>query len=264
MQSASDTATDLAVKVEHLSITYRTTIEKNPTLKGRLMRLGRREKAVRTVEAVKDVSFSINHGTVLGVIGMNGAGKSTMLRAIAGILPPTKGRIEVHGKVSTLLALGVGFNGNLSGRENVTLGGLAQGWSPDEIKARAEEIIRFADLEDDAIDRPMKTYSSGMYGRLAFSVAVHLDPDILLVDEALSAGDARFKKKATAKMKQLCDQARTIILVSHGLQSIKDMCNDCIWLHKGRLMERGQPSKVIDDYMRFLDVGEEAFTLEDV
>lgn len=261
MPSVSD---DLAVKVDNLSITYRTTIEKNPTLVDRIRRFGRSEKIVQEVKAVQDASWQISHGTVLGVIGANGAGKSTMLRAIAGILPPTKGRIEVHGRVSTLLALGVGFNGQLSGRENITLGGLAQGWSPSEIKRRSQEIIDFAALEDGAIERPMRTYSSGMYGRLAFSLAVHMDPDILLVDEALSAGDARFKRTANAKMRELVDEARTIIMVSHGLASIQELCNDCLWLHKGKVMARGKPDEVIKKYTHFLDVGEDAFTMEDV
>ncbi len=253
----------LAVKVDNLSITYRTSIEKVPTLKSAIKRVGRRERSIREIEAVRDVSWSINHGTVLGVVGANGAGKSTMLRAIAGILPPTKGRIEVHGRVSTLLALGVGFNSQLTGRENVILGGLAQGKAESEVQAKYEEIADFAELGE-FMDMPMKSYSSGMYQRLAFSVGVHMDPDILLVDEALSAGDARFKRKAAAKMDELCRAARTIILVSHGMASVREMANHCLWLHKGKLMDQGDPETIIGEYMRFLEVGEEAFAMEDV
>lgn len=254
---------DLAIRVRNLSVTYRTTFEKEPTLKGTLMRFGRRERDVRIVEAVRDISFDINHGTVLGIVGANGAGKSTMLRTIAGILPPTKGRIEVYGKVSTLLALGVGFNSQLSGKENVVLGGLAQGLTEAEVMAKYEEIADFAEIGD-FMDLPMKTYSSGMYQRLAFAVGVHMDPDILLVDEALSAGDAQFRKKAQAKMEELLRGARTILLVSHGLASVREMATDCLWLHKGKIMDRGEPDKVVDQYLHFLEVGESAFAVDDV
>jgi ABC-2 type transport system ATP-binding protein/teichoic acid transport system ATP-binding protein len=270
LPSVSETAPVLAketagpaVRVEHVSVTYRTTFERMPTFKNALVRFGRGERAVKEVHAVRDVSFEIDHGTTIGIIGANGAGKSTLMRTIAGILPPTSGRIEVHGRVSTLLALGVGFNPALSGRENVVLGGLAAGLTRKEIQQRYEQIAEFAELGE-FIDMPMRTYSSGMYSRLAFSVAVHMDPDILLVDEALSAGDAHFKQKAAAKMHELVGQARTMFLVSHALASIKDLCTDAIWLHNGQLMMRGKPGDVVDAYNRFLKVGEGAFTLEDL
>ena len=198
----------------------------------------------------------------MGVIGANGAGKSTIMRAVAGILPPTQGEIEIWGKVSTLLALGVGFNSALTGRENVTLGGLAAGLTRDEIREKFDEIADFAELGD-FIDMPMKTYSSGMYSRLAFAVAVHMDPDILIIDEALSAGDAHFKKKAGAKMNELVGKARTMLLVSHGLGTIKEMCDEVIWMHKGKLIRRGDADTVIAAYTRFLNVGESALSLED-
>jgi len=252
-----------AVRVEHVSVTYRTTFERTPTFKSAVVRLGRGERAVKVVKAVQDVSFDVDHGTTIGIIGANGAGKSTLMRTIAGILPPNEGRIEVHGRVSTLLALGVGFNAMLSGRENVVLGGLAAGLSRREIQERSEAIADFAELGE-FIDMPMRTYSSGMFSRLAFSVAVHMEPDILLIDEALSAGDARFKQKAAAKMRELVTQARTMFLVSHAMNSVKDLCKDVIWMHKGRLMMRGAPGDVIDAYTKFLRVGEDAFTLEDL
>jgi ABC-type polysaccharide/polyol phosphate transport system ATPase subunit len=256
-------ASELAIDVQKLSIIYRTTFERNPTFKSAIVRFGRGERVVKEIQALDSVSFNINHGTVLGVLGANGAGKSTLLRALAGILPPTSGRIEVHGRVSTLLALGVGFNAALTGRENVVLGGLAAGLSRAEIAHRYEEIAEFAELEE-RMDYPMRTYSSGMYARLAFSVAVHMDPDILLVDEALSAGDAKFKRKATNKMKEICANARTLVLVSHGMGTIREMCTDAIWLHKGEVVQRGEPEEVIDAYEEFLGVKEDAVTLEDV
>jgi len=253
-----------AVKVQNVSITYRTTFERVPTFKSALVRFGRGERAVREVKAVQNVSFDVQHGTTIGIIGANGAGKSTLMRALAGILPPTEGRIEVHGRVSTLLSLGVGFNAALSGRENVVLGGLAAGLSRKAIQARYEEIAEFAELGD-FMEMPMRTYSSGMFSRLAFSVAVHMDPDILLIDEALSAGDASFKTKAAAKMRDLVDNSRTMFLVSHAMSSVRDLCDDCIWLHKGKLMMRGEPNEVIAAYTKFLQVGEqESVSLEDL
>jgi lipopolysaccharide transport system ATP-binding protein/teichoic acid transport system ATP-binding protein len=251
------------VSVQDVCITYRTTFEKRPTLKDAVVRLGRGERAVREVEAVKNVSFDVKQGSVLGIVGSNGAGKSTLVRAIAGILPPTSGRIEVRGKVSTLLALGVGFNGAMSGQENVMLGGLAAGYTRAEVNEKYQEIAEFAELGD-FMEMPMRTYSSGMFSRLAFAVAVHMEPDILLVDEALSAGDAKFREKATAKMNALVAEARTMILVSHALGTVKEMCNDAIWLNKGKLMLRGEPNDVVAEYTRFVNVGESVYTLEEM
>jgi ABC-type polysaccharide/polyol phosphate transport system ATPase subunit len=218
---------------------------------------------VREIRALKDVSFQVPHGQVLGVVGANGAGKSTLMRTVAGILPPNEGRVVVHGRVSTLLALGVGFNRKMTGRQNVVLGGLAAGLSRDHLKDKYEEIVAFAELEE-FMDMPMRTYSSGMYGRLAFSVAVHMEPDILLIDEALSVGDARFRKKSFRKMRQLCGQDRTILLVSHALGSITQLCDEAIWMHKGELRMMDEPQAVVDAYTEFLEVGEDALTMEDV
>jgi ABC-type polysaccharide/polyol phosphate transport system ATPase subunit len=263
IQAPAPPRDDSAVEIEHLSVTYRTTYEKKPTLKSTLVRLGRRQRSVREVHAVRDVSFEVPHGTVLGIVGVNGAGKSTLMRTVAGILPPTEGRVEVCGRVSTLLALGVGFNSELSGRDNVVLGGLAAGLSREQLAAKYDEIAEFAELGD-FMDLPMRTYSSGMYGRLAFSVAVNMDPDILLIDEALSVGDARFKHKSFEKIRELCDQAGTILIVSHALKSMRRLCHEVIWMHNGEVALRGDPAEVIEAYTRFLDVGESEIALEDV
>ena len=261
--SVSEPTRGMAVKVENLSITYRTTFERVPTFKNAIVRFGRGQRAVREIHALQNVSFDVPDGTALGIIGNNGAGKSTLMRAMSGILPPNEGRIEVNGRISPLLSLGVGFNANLSGRENIILGGLASGLSRKQVEARAEEVTAFADLEE-FIDAPMRTYSSGMYSRLAFSVAVHMDPDILMIDEALSAGDATFKTKAAAKMAELRSNARAMFLVSHSLASIRELCNDAIWLHKGKLMMRGTPQDVTEAYAQFVQVGESAVILEDL
>lgn len=245
---------DSAIKVENLSLTYRTTFTKNQTLRSALRDLRRSERNVHTVEALKNVSFEIPHGTVLGVIGRNGAGKSSLLRTLTGIMPPTAGRIEVHGRISTLLALGVAFNSELSGTENILLAGLASGMTREEVAEKRKEIVDFAEIGE-FIDLPTKTYSSGMSQRLAFSVAVHMNPDILLIDEALSAGDAKFKAKAQEKMQELMKSARTLVLVSHGLNSILDLCNDAIWLDKGEIKMHSDPKSVVDAYSEFVKVG---------
>lgn len=253
----------LAVKVDNVSITYRTTFERKPTLKQALVRFGRGERAVRVVEAIKNVSFEVANGSAMGIIGANGAGKSTLMRAMAGILPPTSGTIEVWGKASTLLALGVGFNQSLSGRENIILGGLAAGLSLKEVEERADDVAEWTELGD-FIDMPMQTYSSGMSARVGFSVAVHMHPDILMIDEALSTGDAKFREKANAKMAELRDSARAMFLVSHGLNSIKEMCTEAMWLDHGTLMMRGEPGEVIDAYMEFAKVKKSASNTEEI
>jgi ABC-type polysaccharide/polyol phosphate transport system ATPase subunit len=252
-----------SIRVEDVSVTYRTSVDRKPTLKSTVTRLGRRERVWHEVQAVKQVSFEVPHGTVLGVVGSNGAGKSTLMRTIAGILPPTSGRVEVNGRVSTLLALGVGFNRKLTGRENVILGGLAAGLSREALEHKYEDIAAFAELEE-FMDMPMRTYSSGMYGRLAFSVAVNMDPDILLIDEALSVGDAKFRRKSARKMQALCAEDRTVVLVSHALGSIKDLCDQAVWLDKGVLKMWDDADAVVDAYTDFLEVAQDAVTLEDV
>jgi ABC-type polysaccharide/polyol phosphate transport system ATPase subunit len=260
---SSLSGSEIAIRVKDVHVTYRTSIEKRPTLRSTVMRLGRSEKVIREIEALKGVSFDVPRGTVMGVVGANGAGKSTLMRTVAGILPPTSGRVEVAGRVSTLLALGVGFNKDLSGRDNVVLGGLAAGLSREQLADKYEQIVDFAEL-DEFMDMPMRTYSSGMYGRLAFSVAVNMEPDVLIIDEALSVGDAKFRRKSFNKMRDLCGEDRTILLVSHALGSIRDLCDEAIWLHKGELRMWDDPDDVVEAYTSFLEVREDAVTMEDV
>jgi ABC-type polysaccharide/polyol phosphate transport system ATPase subunit len=253
--------------VEDVSVTYRTSLERNPTLKSAIRKLGRRERIIREVEALRNVSFEVPHGKVMGVVGANGAGKSTLMRAVAGILPPTTGRIEVQGRVSTLLSLGVGFNRKLTGRENVVLGGLAAGLTRAQLREKYDEIVAFAELED-FMDMPMRTYSSGMYGRLAFAVAVTMEPDILIIDEALSVGDARFRRKSFNRMRKLCRQDRTILLVTHALGSVEKLCDEAIWIDKGEMRMWDEPHAVVEAYTDFLgvrdDEEDDPVTMEDV
>jgi teichoic acid transport system ATP-binding protein len=255
------------IRVDDVSVTYRTSLDAAPTLKGTVLRLGRRESVVREVEALKHVSFEVPEGQVLGVIGANGAGKSTLMRTMAGILPPNSGRVEVHGRVSTLLALGVGFNRKMTGRQNVVLGGLAAGLTRAQLKEKYDEIVAFAELED-FMDMPMRTYSSGMYGRLAFAVAVTMEPDILIIDEALSVGDARFRRKSFNRMRKLCAQDRTILLVTHALGSVERLCDEAIWIDKGQMRMWDEPHAVVEAYTDFLgvrdDEEDDPVTMEDV
>ena len=252
---------EVAVSVRNLGLTYTTAIDRRPTLKARLKSLG--GKQTRTIRALDDVNLDIEYGQVLGVIGTNGAGKSSLMRVIAGILPPSQGRVEVYGSVSTLLALGVGFNPAMSGRDNVLLGGLAAGMSRDEIEQHFDEIADFSELGE-AIDSPMRSYSSGMYARLAFSVAATVRSDILIVDEALSTGDAKFKEKSLNRIKELRSEDRALILVSHAMRTLRETCNDIAWLHKGKLIQRGEPNTVIDAYQEFLHLGKSAVVDEDL
>jgi ABC-type polysaccharide/polyol phosphate transport system ATPase subunit len=252
---------EVAVSVRNLGLTYTTAIDRRPTLKARLKSLC--GKQTRTIRALDDVNLDIEYGQVLGVIGTNGAGKSSLMRVIAGILPPSQGRVEVYGSVSTLLALGVGFNPAMSGRDNVLLGGLAAGMSRDEIEQHFDEIADFSELGE-AIDSPMRSYSSGMYARLAFSVAATVRPDILIVDEALSTGDAKFKEKSLNRIKELRSEDRALILVSHAMRTLRETCNDIAWLHKGKLVQRGEPNTVIDAYQEFLHLGKSAVVDEDL
>ncbi len=236
------------ISVQGVSVRYRTTFEKRPTLKSALSRLRKDKRIVREIKAVNDVTFDVAHGTSLAVIGSNGAGKSTLVRAIAGILPPSAGRIEVRGRVSTLLSLGVGFNKRLTGYENVVLGGLAAGYSRREIESKVDEIAEWTELGE-FLEVPVNTYSAGMYSRLAFAVAVHMEPDILLIDEALSTGDAHFKAKAAAKMDELREMAHTMVLVSHSMRTIKQLCNQAVWIDSGNLRAIGPTEEVVEQYV---------------
>jgi ABC-type polysaccharide/polyol phosphate transport system ATPase subunit len=263
LQSASDRAP--AIWVDDLWVTFRAHRDRQ-TLKGSLAALHGRGngKQAMFVEALRGVSFEVPSGAVYGVIGRNGAGKTTLLRCIAGILPPTAGRVAVWGRVTPLLSLGIGFNRELTGRENILLGGLALGLGHEDIRQHFDEIEDFAGLGD-ALNFPMRTYSSGMFSRLAFSVAAHLNPEILLIDEALAAGDAAFKLKCMEKIRQLCERDCTVLIVSHGLEVVKALAEHCIWLDRGILHMDAPASETIDAYFAEEDIEETSATaLEDV
>lgn len=239
-----------AVLLERVSKSFKRYPSRgHTTLKDYLVRgewLHRRASR-QHVDALNDVSFSVPEGTVLGIVGPNGAGKSTLLRLIAGIYRPTSGRIAINGRVSALLNLGLGFHPELSGRENIMISGLASGLSRRQVRQAFDEIVEFAELAE-FIDAPVRTYSSGMYMRLAFSVAVHVDPDILLLDEVLAVGDASFAEKSRARMEAFKKQGKTILLVTHDLATVKDWCHEAIWLDAGAVARSGKAADVVDAY----------------
>jgi ABC-type polysaccharide/polyol phosphate transport system ATPase subunit len=251
-----------AVMVEDLWVRYKTQSESTQDVRRRFLS-GQKGRGTRQIDAIRGISFEVPSGSVYGVIGHNGAGKSTLFRTIAGILPPSEGRVAVRGRVTPLLALGVGFNQELTGRENILLGGLATGLHPEEIMDHYNDVVRFAELGD-ALDYPMKTYSSGMFARLGFAVASHLDPDILLIDEALSAGDARFKKRCTDKLVDLCGHDCTVMIISHGMELITMLAERCVWLESGQVRDEGPAEDVVDAYLNSDDlIGDEPEVLED-
>ena len=199
------------------------------------------------------MSFAFEKGGIFGIIGKNGSGKSTLLRAIAGVFSPNSGTIDLKGHTVSLMALGVGFKDNLTGRDNISLSGMLLGFSEAQIQDKMQEIIDFAEIGD-FIDRPVRTYSSGMHSKLAFAITAMLETDIMLVDEVLSVGDERFKQKSLNKMKELIgDKNRTVIIVSHSIPTLKDLCDTVMWIHDGEMKEIGEPEKVLDDYVVFMN-----------
>src|SRR3954447_7608669 len=237
---------DIAVEASGVSKRFRLYHERNQSLKAAFMR-GRRAK-FDEFWALQDVSFSVPAGKTYGLIGDNGSGKSTLLKCLAGILVPDSGTIRTQGKVSALLELGAGFHPELSGRDNVYLNGSILGMSKKQIDAQFDEIVDFAGLET-FIDTPVKNYSSGMYVRLGFSVAINVDPEILMVDEVLAVGDESFQRKCMDKFKQFRDEGRTVVIVSHALGTMRTMCDEVAWLDHGQLVGIGKPSELVDEYV---------------
>ncbi len=250
-----------ALRVDHLGKRYRILHAGMPggyrTLREDLTRLAsapfrrlRRGDGTGRSEnfwALQDVSFEVPPGEIVGIIGRNGAGKSTLLKILSRITEPTTGRVRLRGRVASLLEVGTGFHPELTGRENVFLNGTILGMSRAEVRRKFDEIVAFAEVER-FLDTPVKRYSSGMYVRLAFAVAAHLEPEILLVDEVLAVGDAAFQRKCLGKMGDVAGSGRTIVLVSHNMSAIETLSSQCIWLDRGRLMRAGSPREVIDAY----------------
>ncbi len=247
MPIASD---GVAVRFERVSKRYRR--QEGVTLKEFVPALLRGRGWAPPFYAIRDVSFSLRHGETLGIIGLNGSGKTTILRLIAGVTAPTSGEVWVAGRVSPLLALGAGFHPDLSGGENVFLNAAILGMTNREVRERFDEIVTFADLWD-FVDTPVKRYSSGMFLRLAFSVAVHSDPNILLLDEALAVGDAPFQRKCFEKMLAFQQQGVTIVFVSHALEPVRSFCHRVLLLEEGHVVMEGRADSVVQEYRSLVE-----------
>jgi lipopolysaccharide transport system ATP-binding protein len=230
------------------------------TLKSALLGLFSRSKggdsSVLVTEAVKDITVRIPCGNSVGIIGRNGSGKSTLLKLITGIYRPDAGYVKVNGRVAALIELGAGFHPDFSGRENIMLGGIMYGLTKAEVLAKFDAIVAFAELEA-VIDEPVRTYSSGMFMRLGFSLAIHVDPDVLLIDEVLAVGDAGFTAKCKERITRLRTEGKTLLMVSHDLDAVERWCDEVIWINKGEILDRGEPRRVIDAYRQFIEHGEE-------
>ena len=237
-----------AIEVKDLKITYKCV--KSLSMRKSLFHL--RKSKLEVYEALRGISFEVKKGEIMGIVGKNGSGKSTLLRAIAGIFSADSGSIELESDSVSLLSIGVGFQKKLSGRENIILSGMLLGFSEQEVRDKMDEIIEFANLGK-FIDMPVKTYTSGMYSKLAFSITAVLETDIMLIDEVLSVGDAKFKKKSYKKMQELImDENRTVVIVSHSTETLEKLCTSLLWLHEGEIKMQGDTKTVLDAYNEFM------------
>ena len=244
-----ETKPEIALEVSHVSIDYRNLL--HMSLHQSLLKKG--VKKAETIRAVNDVSFTVNKGEILGIVGRNGSGKTTLLRSIAGIFQPDEGIIDPKGNRVSLMAIGIGFNGNNTGRENILKSGMLLGCNLDYVKEHMDEIIEFSELGD-FIDRPVRTYSSGMYSKLSFAVTAILDTDIMLVDEVLSVGDEHFRKKSFAKMEELMTSGRTVLIVSHATNTLEKFCDKVLWINDGHFVKMGPTHEVLKEYDEFMNL----------
>ena len=250
-------SSELSIRVENLGKSYHIYDQPRDRLKQFIIPKFQRlfgknpHQYYREFWALKDVSFEIKKGETVGIIGLNGSGKSTLLQIICGTVPQTSGIVETQGRVAALLELGAGFNPDFSGRENVMLNAAILGFPKHEILARIEDILAFSELGN-FLDQPVKTYSSGMHSRLAFSIAIHVDPDLLIIDEALAVGDARFVAKCMRRIKEIQKTGATILFVSHDVSSVRTLCERAIWLDQGRLIDQGDVFPITGRYMEFM------------
>ncbi len=235
--------------IKHKESTHDTLREKIPAAFKKVISGDFKRPSKEEFWALQNINFEINKGDRIGIIGRNGAGKSTLLKVLSRIVSPTKGRVEIDGRVASLLEVGTGFHGDLSGRENIFLNGAILGMTKKEITSKFDEIVAFSEVEQ-FLDTPVKRYSSGMYVRLAFAVAAHLDPEILIMDEVLAVGDSAFQKKCLGKMKDVASTGRTILFVSHNMASIQNLCDKCLYLKDGQMVTYGKTEDVIPVYLR--------------
>lgn len=240
----------LSIEINHVNLTFEVQKEKVDTIKENVINLIKHKKDEKIkINALKDITFKIYKGEKVGIIGYNGAGKSTLLNVIAGIYPPDTGIINTYGNISPLLSLGAGFDPNYSGRQNIYLNGAVLGYDKQYLESKLNEIIQFSELEK-VIDIPIKNYSSGMLAKLGFSIATIVNPDILIIDEILGVGDVNFSKKSADKIRSLMDGGTTVLLVSHSIPQIRELCDKAIWIDNGSVREIGEVNQVCDNYLK--------------
>lgn len=239
---------DTVISVNGVSMVFNISKEKIDSIKEYVIKILKRQLMYTEFKALDNVSFCISRGEVVGLVGLNGSGKSTMLKIIAGVMKPTSGSVSVTGSVAPLIEVGAGFNGDLSGRENIFLNGYLLGFSKEYINEHLEEIIDFSELGE-FIDVPLKNYSSGMKARLGFSIATTVKPQILIVDEVLAVGDYKFQEKCQQRISDMMTNNTTVLFVSHSINQVRKLCSRCIWLEKGRLLMDGPSDEVCDAYM---------------
>ncbi|HEX2062230.1 MAG TPA: ABC transporter ATP-binding protein, partial [Thermoanaerobaculia bacterium] len=242
---------DFAIALENVSKDYRLWGRSSQfaTLKSALLKRELKLAPDAAVAALKNVSFAVDRGEAFGVIGRNGSGKSTLLKLVSGILKPTKGRVTVNGRIAALIELGAGFHPEITGRENIYINGIMLGLTRREIDQRFDRIVEFSGIAD-FLDQPVKTYSSGMYVRLGFAVAVHVDPDVLLIDEVLSVGDEEFSARCVAKIQEMKYRGVTLLFVTHQLDQVRTLCDRAVWLDHGQIEAIGDPLRVVDAYLQ--------------
>ena len=238
---------EIAISVENVEKSFKIYKDKGYTLKERILFFKSRNAYVKN-NILRGISFDIEKGDILGIVGKNGSGKSTLLKLITKIIYPDSGNIKINGKVSSLIELGAGFHPDMTGRENIYINASIYGLTKKEIDSKLDTIIKFSELEE-FIDSPIRTYSSGMYMRLAFSVAINVEAEILLIDEILSVGDANFQAKCFRKMQELKDSGITIVIVSHDLHTMEKLCNKVIWIESGKIKRSGIPNEVLKEYI---------------
>lgn len=240
----------ISIELNNVDLTFDLVTDKIDTLKESFIRTLKRNKAKKVKFHVLDnINLKIFKGEKVGIIGYNGAGKSTLLNVITGIYPPDKGIIKTYGRISPLLSLGAGFDYNYSGRKNIYLNGAVLGYDKNFLKKKEKEIIEFSELEE-FIDVPIKNYSAGMLAKLGFSIATALNPDILIIDEVLGVGDVKFQRKSSDKIKSLMNDGTTVLLVSHSIPQIRELCDKAIWVDNGKIREIGEVNKVCDKYIK--------------
>ncbi|MGP1568275.1 MAG: ABC transporter ATP-binding protein [Peptoanaerobacter stomatis] len=235
------------IEITNLTMEYRIQRENIKSIKEYIVNLLQGKVNYNYFKAVNDISFTIEKGEVCGIIGKNGAGKSTLLKIISGVIPPTSGSIKINGKIAPLLELGAGFDNDLTARENIYLNGAVLGYNKKFLDEKYDEIVEFSELKD-FMDQQVRTFSTGMMMRLAFSIATLVEPEILIVDEILSVGDAHFSNKSINKMKNMMSGGTTVLMVSHSLKQIKELCNRVIWIEKGKIKMDGNPLEVCEQY----------------